>query len=764
MNIRCQMAVAGCFILATTWASAQSRVPQIGYVFPAGAQQRTTIQAAVGGQFLNRPTGVYVSGKGVRATIVEYCRPYRDLNQFQKRLLLEQLWDLQETRLKRSHFQISDIRAFQKTLRKRGPWKMLDRDIDTDGYSVPGHPLLMDLESADLRQLRHIQSFFFFPSAKLQDNRQLAEHVVIEITVSRNATRSTRELRLVNAQGLSNPLRFQIDSLPEVRETEPNDAPQRVPKEFPPAIAKALTQEVHTLPFLVNGQVMPGDIDNLRFRATKGQKLRAQVYARALIPYLADAVPGWFQCVIAIHDEAGQELAYADDEGIDPDPTLRYTIPSNGVYTLVLRDALYRGRHDFVYRVAVTEASHPKLPRPPPPSDLGARETGTLQPPAEREPNNRNADAMRLRIPHVVHGTIAHPGDRDIFRLQGLKGRNVVAETYARRLGSPLDSLLRLSDADGDVIAWNDDFVLKEKHLHVDLTGLTTHHADAYLTATFPEDGTYYLELSDTQGHGSDAHSYHLRVSEPQPDFALRVTPSAICAPRGGNVPVMVHALRQDGLDGPITLRLFGDPPGTKLSSGTIPRGETRARLTLSMPAKATEEPVAIRLQGTAMHARTAVRRTALPADNVMQAFLWRHLVPAQEQLLYTTKGWNPIPSLIPVHNGPTELEPGRSVPVVLRAERPFKKKQGDTYTLKLDNPPAGVTLVPGATRLQPREWSFKLNYTPDAKGVAVLPPQNLIVAVIREYTPRRREGAPIPKRVKQRVGYLRAIPIESAP
>jgi hypothetical protein len=53
-------------------------------------------------------------------------------------------------------------------------------------------------------------------------------------------------------------------------------------------------------------------------------------------------------------------------------------------------------------------------------------------------------------------------------------GKKVVTEVYGHRLNSPLDSLLRLTTASGKVLQWNDDYVIKDGHLHKDITGLST--------------------------------------------------------------------------------------------------------------------------------------------------------------------------------------------------------------------------------------------------------------------------------------------------
>ena len=51
----------------------------------------------------------------------------------------------------------------------------------------------------------------------------------------------------------------------------------------------------------------------------------------------------------------GEELAFDDDFRFHPDPVLHCEIPEDGRYVVEIRDALYRGREDFVYRIALGE-------------------------------------------------------------------------------------------------------------------------------------------------------------------------------------------------------------------------------------------------------------------------------------------------------------------------------------------------------------------------------------------------------------------------
>ena len=255
-----------------------------------------------------------------------------------------------------------------------------------------------------------------------------------------------------------------------------------------------------TLPAIINGQTMPGGVDRYRFQAHKGQRLVVAVSARELIPYLADAVPGWFQAAVALYDSNGNELAYDDHYLFHPDPVLYCKIPKDGQYVLEIRDALYRGREDFVYRIAVGELPFVtsvfplggpagtetavelkgwNLPVQKLTMDAKDKEPGiiplsirrgevisnivpfavdTLPECLEKEPNNDPAGAQQVALPIIVNGRIDKPGDWDVFRFDGRAGEEIVADVDARKLDSPLDSVLKLTDADGRQLAFNDDY------------------------------------------------------------------------------------------------------------------------------------------------------------------------------------------------------------------------------------------------------------------------------------------------------------------
>ena len=181
----------------------------------------------------------------------------------------------------------------------------------------------------------------------------------------------------------------------------------------------------------------------------------------------------------------------------------------------------------------------------------------------DKEPNDEPSKAQKVSLPIIVNGRADRPGDWDVFEVEGKAGETIVAEVHARRLGSPFDSFVKVTGADGKIIALNDD--------HYDAaSGLNTDHADSYLMVKLPADGKYFIHLGDTRRHGGKEYAYRLRISQPQPDFALRLIPSRICIPSKGSAAVTVFAIRKDGFDGPIKLSFKDLPQGLESPGATL--------------------------------------------------------------------------------------------------------------------------------------------------------------------------------------------------
>ncbi|MHC4736446.1 MAG: hypothetical protein ACYTDW_18605 [Planctomycetota bacterium] len=790
------MFVALTLCVATARGQLNTREPHIGYLYPGGGQQGSVVRITAGGQFLTGAKEVYVSGEGVRASVIKYIKPLRNLQKEQRQLLQKRLKEVREKRLaefsgsgnaaipakkKFAKKALDEPKAAKKgNVSKKKNVSKKENAAKTKEVKLPDHPLLYDLENKNLRELAHISNVIFFPRNKRQINRQLAESVLIEVTIEPDAAPGNRELRFGTKTGLTNPMVFQVGQFPEIRELEPNN--RKAYSDLPnlPKGSKVPKEKPVELPAILNGQIMPGDVDRFRFRAQRGQQLVIEAHARSLIPYLADAVPGWFQATLALYDAKGKEVAFADDYRFNPDPVLFYQIAEDGEYELEIRDSIYRGREDFVYRIAVGEQSFitqmfplggragvktvasikgwnlakTQLPLDTQPGDDCIRQTAyhkgkqlsnsiayavdTLPECEESESNDTIKRAQQVELPKIINGRIARPGDVDVFQFKGSAGDEVVAEVYGRRLNSPLDSLLRLTDASGKVLEWNDDHMIKDEHLHKDMMGLVTHYADSYLLAELPKDGTYYVHLADSQHHGGQAYGYRLRIAAPQPDFALRVTPSSFSMRAGAIVPLCVHVLRKDGYDGEIEVVLKDVNAGFELNGGRIRSRCDRVRMTLTAPAKAPDEPVALQLEGRAQVGGQTVSHPAFGAEDMMQAFLYRHLVPTQELLVSVQKSKWRVPSVELAGCVPVQIPAGGTAQVLMKTPRRAALKE---MQLQLHEPPEGVIL---------QEDSMQSGFA-----------DNLIVEAFREFTPKQQEGKPAPQKRRVSMGVFPAIPIE---
>jgi hypothetical protein len=614
------------FLSFTAAALAQTR-PYIGYTYPAGGQQGTTFPIKLGGQGLDEVNAVLVNGPGVKVRVVDY---YRRLNPQEMQLLNEQTRELRK----------ATSAVASAAMPKAEAEKLLAR--------------------IDKRTREYVQT----PACS-----SIATLVFAEVTIAPNAAPGARELRLVTAKGVSNPLVFHVGQLPEHARKPMITATIQVLGKESSALRKRPPEEaeVHIeIPCTVNGQIASGEVNRYRFTARRGQHLVLSTHARQLIPYIADAVPGWFQPVLSVHDAAGKEIAYADDFRFRPDPVVLLDVPKDGEYICSITDAIYRGREDFIYRITIGEVPFvtsifplgAKAGAPVSPKMTGWNlESAALEPPAQsappgvhaltassrklvsnpvpfvvdelpeysdREPNNLPETAQSVKLPVIINGRIDRPGDWDVFRFTGQSNDTVIAEVRARSLDSPLDSLLKLTDERGQVIAFSDD--------REDLgAGVNTHQADSWLMARLPATGRYYVHIGDTARQGGAEFGYRLRLSPPQPDFELRVVPSSISLRTNGSATLTVYARRKDGLTNSIYLSLTNAPPGFSAAPVKVARGDNTARLTINGPKTPTKKPVTLTIVGRATVSGQEILHEAVPAEDRMQAFLWRQIVPVSD-------------------------------------------------------------------------------------------------------------------------------------
>ena len=671
--------------IATVAVLSAAVTPHIGFVYPAGAVPGATLTVTIGGQYLRDFSGIDLSGIPVEVRKTDYLRIYdrKEGNALRRRK------DILEAKIAEEPSELVK-QQMQRQIELLEPEIAMVKEVAIEDQKNPAL------------------------AAKKQFNPQIAERITLEITLPEKVVPGNYEIRVITTSGLSNPLLFQIGQLPEFYEKEPNNqatSPEKLP----------------TLPILINGQIMPGDVDCFRFHATKGQSLVFQTDARSLVPYLADAVPGWFQAVLTLYDAKGREVAYDDDYLSSPDPVLIYPVPEDGNYTLSIRDSIFRGREDFVYRVSIGETPFIErifplggmqnsevevnlygvnLPEKklkfktagnaPQMQSIRVKKDGlysnsrlfsvsSLPDSFEKEPNNLFSQAFAVTNDTVFNGTIGTPGDQDWFSFTGYKGDQKTIEVYARRLGSPLDARLTLLDAQQKVVAASDDVEDKSD-------GLMTHHADARIDFTLPESGTYFVRLDDTQSKGGEEYAYRLMIGEEHPDFQLRIVPSSIRIPQEGTAIVNVHAIRYGGFTGKVTLSILDAPLGITLQRAVIPEGADSAQIIIAASQRAEKQLVPLEIEGTANCGSQTVCRRAIPAEDMMQAFAYRHLVTAQKFLVQVAE---PDPVTVTLRLPPSGVIRARpDSEVTLTASVNRKDDGAGGVKLALSDPPEWLTLV----------------------------------------------------------------------
>ncbi len=661
-----------------------ARGQYIGYVYPAGGQQGTTVEIKLGGQRIDGITGAMVSGDGISARLVQY---YRRLTNQEMTLIREQMRDL-----KKEANETTKTKGRRKAKYDARLKATLESTAEAGTVPLAGDETQAMIARIETRVREWVQR----PACAA-----ISSIAILEVTIAPDAKPGPRELRLITAQGVSNPMPFHVGQVPEVARKPMVTANLQVLGKESLAQRKRPPEEEEVriaIPCTMNGQIASGELNRYRFEAKKGQRLVTSVDARSLVPYIADAVPGWFQPVVTICDGDGTEVAYSDDFRFRPDPALCFEVPEDGEYVLTITDALFRGREDFVYRVTLGEIPYltnifplggrvgEKAEIEPDGWNLGTAkvttpagdaEAGfhwvttkkgdmltnrlpfaldTLPESVDQEPNNDPAKPQKVQLPLIVNGRIDQGDDCDVFQIDGKAGETVVAEVYARRLDSPLDSMLTLTDSQGKILAFNDDYEDPG-------VGLNTHHADSYLMVKLPADGTYCVHLRDTARQGGKDYAYRIRLSAPRPDFALRSVPSMV-ALRGRNntSAVTVFAIRKDGFDGDIKLTLKDPPQGFAASPVILQKGKETVRFSVRTTLRAAEEPVRLTVEGTAQIADQEVVHRVVPAEDRMQAFLWRHLLPAEDFVaLVHRPSYEPPPTRIPKSTTTARAEPPRT-------------------------------------------------------------------------------------------------------
>ncbi len=565
---------AGCLVIALVLTVRAA--PYIGYVYPASAQQGTTIRLLVGGQGMGGVKFGIVSGTGVQVRGVEVVPNFPNASKTQRRWLMSSLEALEKGKGGVAPLPSEKERAEWR----RNPW--WERLGELDDFQ-------RNLVLRDLLAVRNA----------LQRAPSIQQKAIVTLEVAPDAEPGMREIRLWSPNaGVSVPRRFLVTAAPH--QPEPRYIAKSRPQ--PPPTVKSV-------PVVLDGQILPGEVDCFKINLKKGISYCFKAYARTLLPFIGDAVPGHFQAVLRIADAEDNELAFVDDWYFNPDPVMYFTPETDGVYTLEIRDNLFRGREDFVYIVGVDEKKpeieqfenpFPKLPC------VAIAE-------AEKKPVSTDAECC-------LHGVLDRPDTVGTFTFSGKAGQAVALEVVARQIGSPVDGFMRLYAPDGGKIAESEG---QPSLLHI---GEYVQYVDPYIALELPVTGTYKVVFTERTQKSGEEYQYWIRVGRPQPDFTVYSSLSAINFSADGWARIKFYVDRKNGFtnDVQIVAEDFAvdDPMIRTNLSDKVVAFHRKAEL----PA----HPVPTKIYAEAQVNGQTIRRQVIPAEEMMQAFAYNHLVPAE--------------------------------------------------------------------------------------------------------------------------------------
>ena len=587
-------------------ASAGPVVPYTGYYYPSSIPVGETTRVVIGGDRVGAVVGGWVTGEGVKITkIVKVPGFPRATGKTQPAWVVD--WAYETLGGYKEHRDL--------------PPEAQAADTDWDN----GCPWWSTIDERDQLELEIIVRDRYTPENYPQATPALDHLLILDIEVSPDAKPGLRDIAIYDGRTVSAPHPLYITK--EKHAVEPFFVvpPRECYGKKPPVYTLHLPHSLaaQTLPVVLDGQCWPGETDVFELKLKKGIRLTCEINARELLPYLGDAVPGFFNPAVRLVGPSGKEIAQADDFFYLPDPILSCMIPEDGIYKIEIHDNLYRGRSDFVYMIRCYEddpEGHSYVPQ--------QRAFECYVPPASHIPPEAGSNT-------VVHtGKIDCPGRVERFSFTVDEPKTLCFDLFARRCGSPLDGVLNLYGpikpgvplAATPLLATWDDV---DKFLAGSVPQAI---CDARGSWNFLEAGEYCVTVSDRAGEGGEDYTYTLCISAFEPAFDVYSTQSTFLMRPGGSADFTVKVVRRNGFTGDIRLEGSGD---FYFGNDTIPAGEDEASVSVSCN-EGFKGLKRVDLYATAEVAPGCVRRVRItPADSTEQAFAYTHLLPARGFYFY---------------------------------------------------------------------------------------------------------------------------------
>lgn len=427
---------------------------------------------------------------------------------------------------------------------------------------------------------------------------------LLQFEIAAGAALAEHYFRVISPRGASGPMLFRVGDQRHHNEKEPNSRLEEAERiDVPVTINARLDQD--------------SDFDFFRFHAEAGQRwifdLRSARNGNSL------------DAAMILLDGQGRRLEYVEDHFIW-DPFFAHTFQQAGDYVVVVQPSHTRNDPSFSYQLDVRQAAYLQTISPlslapgsetevtlfgDGLSDANAKlafETEALEGRVLQARGNSALVHLRVRGdakpgPHVVRwdsrgmsnpatllvdATPAHKAGTDLtipvsitgtaryrqperFPFQAEAGQTLVFEVKAQRFGSPVDSLLRILDAQGKVIAFNDD---------ANIAG-EAFNKDSRIRHKFEKAGRYTVEMRNLSAVTGENYPYQLLVTHPQPSVELMLSTDQPFLYPGETKKWKVNAVRQDDFAGELDLVVNGLPAGVEAKPARIAAGTNSGEIEL---------------------------------------------------------------------------------------------------------------------------------------------------------------------------------------
>ncbi len=415
---------------------------------------------------------------------------------------------------------------------------------------------------------------------KVDDN-----NIKAKIKIAADCMLGLHDIRVRTSSGISELRTFSVGALKETSEVEPNNdfqAPQSIPMNV-----------------TVTGIADNEDVDYYAVQAKKGERIAAEVEGLRL------GITEFDPCV-AILNSKRFELGVSDDAALVwRDGFTSIIAPEDGKYIIQVRESAYAGNGACLYRLHV--GNFPRatavLPAGAKPGesvqvrwigDPSGEVTSTVKLPAkferefgiqrqdekgfspypnafrltelgnvlEKEPNDDQAHANVFQAPMALNGVIEKPGDVDHFVFKATKGQVFDIQCYARRIRSPLDSVMYLAKKGGGAMLGADD----------------SFGPDSFFRFQAPEDAEYVVWLIDQLGKGGPDYAYRIEVTPVAPQLVMTTNAEQIplgtgvmslAIPKGNRQAILIYGNRAD-FGGELNVGVSGLPAGVSVEAPAI--------------------------------------------------------------------------------------------------------------------------------------------------------------------------------------------------